>query len=43
MRWEEFGDSFEATIDNNLNLTGIEKINEYVNSKSIGETNSAVT
>ena len=27
MRWKEFWDTFEATVDNNQNLTDIEKLN----------------
>ena len=42
MRYKEFWDTFESRIDNNLNLTDIEKLN-YLNSKLIGETKSAVT
>ena len=42
MRWKEFWDTFAATVDNNPNLTNIEKLN-YLNSKLIGEAKSAVS
>ena len=42
MRWKEFWDTFEATVDNNQNLTDIEKLN-YLNSKLMGEAKSAVS
>ena len=42
MRWKEFWDTFEATVDNNPNLTDIEKLN-YLNSKLIGEAKRAVS
>ena len=42
MRWKEFWDTFEATVDNNQNLTNIEKLN-YLNSKLMGEAKSAVS
>ena len=42
MRWKEFWDTFEATVDHNPNLTDIEKLN-YLNSKLIGEAKSAVS
>ena len=42
MRWKEFWDTFEATVDHNPNLTDIEKL-KYLNSKLIGEAKSAVS
>ena len=42
MRWKEFWDTFAATVDNNPNLTYIEKLN-YLNSKLTGEAKSAVS
>ena len=42
MRWKEFWDTFEATVDHNPNLTDIEKLN-YLNSKLIGEGKCAVS
>ena len=42
MRWKEFWDTFKATVDNNPNLTNIEKLN-YLNSKLVGEAKSAVS
>ena len=42
MRWKEFWDTFEATVDNNQNLTDIEKLN-YLNSKLMDEAKSAVS
>ena len=42
MRWKEFWDTFEATVDHNPNLSDIEKLN-YLNSKLIGEAKSAVS
>ena len=42
MRWKEFWDSFEATVDNNQNLTNIETLN-YLKRKLIGEAKSAVS
>ena len=42
MRWKEFRDAFEATVDNNPNLTGIENLN-YLNSKLLGEAKGAVS
>ena len=42
MRWKEFWDTFEATVDNNQNLTGIEKLN-YLNSKLMDKAKSAVS
>ena len=42
IRWKEFWDTFEATVDHNPNLTDIEKLN-YLNSKLIGEAKSAVS
>ena len=42
MRWKEFSDTFEVTVDHNPNLTDIEKLN-YLNSKLIGEAKGAVS
>ena len=42
MRWKEFWDTFEATVDHNPSLTDIEKLN-YLTSKLIGESKSAVS
>ena len=42
MRLKEFWDAFEATIDRNRNLNGIEKLN-YLNSKLMGEAKGAVS
>ena len=36
LRWSEFWDTFEATVDQNNNLSNIEKLS-YLNSKLTGE------
>ena len=42
LRWSEFWDSFEASVDKNRGLSGIEKLS-YLNSKLTGEAKQAVS
>ena len=42
LRWSEFWDSFEATVENNHTLSSIEKLS-YLNSKLAGEAKQAVS
>lgn len=42
MKWKEFCDTFESTIDQNTVLSDIEKLH-YLNSKLSGEAKNAVT
>ena len=42
MKWAEFWDTFETTIDSNESLSGVEKL-KYLNSKLIGEAKQAVS
>ena len=42
LRWSEFWDTFEATVDQNNNLSNIEKLS-YLNSKLTGEAKQAVS
>ncbi len=42
LKWTEFWDSFECTVHNNRNLSGIEKMN-YLNSKLTGEAKRAIS
>ena len=42
LKWTEFWDAFETTIDKNDSLSGIEKL-KYLNSKLTGETKNAIS
>ena len=42
LRWSEFWDTFEATVDQNSHLSNIEKLS-YLNSKLTGEAKQAVS
>lgn len=42
MKWAEFWDTFETTIDKNDNLSDVEKL-KYLNSKLLGEAKLAVS
>ena len=42
LRWSEFWDYFEASVDKNRGLSGIEKLS-YLNSKLTGEAKQAVS
>ena len=42
MKWAEFWDTFETTIDSNESLSGVDKL-KYLKSKLIGEAKQAVS
>ncbi|MEW8544133.1 MAG: DUF1759 domain-containing protein, partial [Candidatus Thiodiazotropha sp.] len=42
LRWSEFWDTFEATVDQNSTLSNIEKLT-YLNSKLVGDAKQAVS
>ena len=42
LKWSEFWDTLEATVDQNSNLSNIEKLS-YLNSKQVGEAKQAIS